>query len=328
MLRRLGLFRLKSDSPKEDMSLWQVLTSGSDDVGGANLYKAKNPKKYIQVKTQTINGGSELITICSDITHFKELEGQSKKMRSIFFSSVAHELRTPLNSIIPLIKMILENMKLEQRVSQYLQIILNSSLHLQNVIEDALDMSRLENNKFSIFKELCDIKDAIKQVCAIMKFQVTEKKLALNVEISEKVPAKIYTDQKRYKQVLFNLLGNAIKFTYSGSLSVSIDFVDNNLISTVKDTGIGMSNEDLTQLFKFFGQISKSKDINRGGMGLGLTISKMILQQLQGTIQVESKTGLGSTFTFKIPIDQIKNAEVPRDQVRRSLVLSNRNEVQ
>ena len=91
-------------------------------------------------------------------------------MRSIFFSSVAHELRTPLNSIIPLIKMILENMKLEQRVSQYLQIILNSSLHLQNVIEDALDMSRLENNKFSIFRELCDIKDAIKEVCAIMKF--------------------------------------------------------------------------------------------------------------------------------------------------------------
>ena len=189
-------------------------------------------------------------------------------------------------------------------------------------------MSRLENNKFSIFRELCDIKDAIKEVCAIMKFQVTEKKLALNVEISEKVPAKIYTDQKRYKQVLFNLLGNAIKFTYSGSLSVSIDLVDNFLVSTVKDTGIGMSNVDLTQLFKFFGQISKSKDINRGGMGLGLTISKMILQQLQGTIQVESKTGLGSTFTFKIPIDQIKNAEVPRDQVRRSLVLSNRNEVQ
>lgn len=89
-------------------------------------------------------------------------------MRSIFFSSVAHELRTPLNSIIPLIKMILENIKLELRVSQYLHIILNSSLHLQNVIEDALDMSRLENNKFFIFKELCDIKDAIKEVCAIM----------------------------------------------------------------------------------------------------------------------------------------------------------------
>ena len=89
-------------------------------------------------------------------------------MRSIFFSSVAHELRTPLNSIIPLIKMILENIELELRVSQYLHIILNSSLHLQNVIEDALDMSRLENNKFSIFKELCDIKDAIKEVCAIM----------------------------------------------------------------------------------------------------------------------------------------------------------------
>lgn len=89
-----------------------------------------------------------------------------------------------------------------------------------------------------------------------------------------------------------------------------------------------MSNEDLTQLFKFFGQISKSKDINRGGMGLGLTISKMIIQQLQGTIQVESQTGQGSTFTFKIPIDEFKYAEVPKNQRRTSFVLSNRTEEQ
>jgi signal transduction histidine kinase len=93
-------------------------------------------------------------------------------MRAIFFSSVAHELRTPLNSIIPMIKMMLENMasSLDARAQNYLRIILNSALHLQNVIEDALDMSRLENNKFSIFREFFDLRNAVDSVCSIMKF--------------------------------------------------------------------------------------------------------------------------------------------------------------
>ena len=91
-------------------------------------------------------------------------------MRALFFSSVAHELRTPLNSIIPIIRMMLDSMELEPRVVNYLNIILNSALHLQNVIEDALDMSRLENNKFSIFKEVFDLHMAVQEVCDIMRF--------------------------------------------------------------------------------------------------------------------------------------------------------------
>jgi signal transduction histidine kinase len=99
-----------------------------------------------------INGGSQIIAICSDITRIKELEEISQKMRGMFFSSIAHELRTPLNSIIPMIQMILNNFlsSIDERVKKYLNTILNSSLHLQNVIEDALDMSRIENNKFII----------------------------------------------------------------------------------------------------------------------------------------------------------------------------------
>jgi signal transduction histidine kinase len=113
-----------------------------------------------------IQGGSQIIAICSDITRIKELEETSQKMRAMFFSSIAHELRTPLNSIIPMIKMILSNFlsSIDDRVSNFLKIILNSSLHLQNVIEDALDMSRIENNKFTIFKEIFDIEEAVKEV--------------------------------------------------------------------------------------------------------------------------------------------------------------------
>lgn len=115
------------------------------------LFKSKNPRRYIQVNTSVINGGSKIIAICSDITKIKLAQKQIEKIRSTFFSQVAHELRTPLNSIIPILKMILDKIGLEgfaNKTRDLLKVVLNSSLHLQNVIEDALDLSRLENNKF------------------------------------------------------------------------------------------------------------------------------------------------------------------------------------
>lgn len=112
------------------------------------------------------------MAICSDITRIKEIEQQSYKMRSMFFSSVAHELRTPLNSIIPILRMVLSNPNLSPELRQYIQIVLNSALHLQNVIEDALDMSRIENNKFAVHKEMFDLNLAINEVVEIMNFQL------------------------------------------------------------------------------------------------------------------------------------------------------------
>ena len=111
-------------------------------------------------------------------------------MRAMFFSSIAHELRTPLNSIIPMVRMILTNFlsSIDGRVKNYLNIILNSSLHLQNVIEDALDMSRIENNKFQILKEYFDIRTAIQEVASIMEFQTTQKGLSLNILVDNVVP--------------------------------------------------------------------------------------------------------------------------------------------
>lgn len=155
-----------------------------------SVFKSRNPKKYIQVKTTLINNGTQIIAICSDITKIKEIEKQSQKMRDIFFSSVAHELRTPLNSIIPILRMILESMahRIDEGINKYLNVILNSSIHLQNVIEDALDMSRIENHHFTIFKEFFTVKEVIEEVCSIMRFQVEQKGINLYYDISERVP--------------------------------------------------------------------------------------------------------------------------------------------
>lgn len=126
------------------------------------------------------------------------------------------------------------------------------------------------------------------------------------MKIGESVPIKIYSDMKRFKQILFNLMGNAIKFTFKGKVTVNINFDErtNNLVTDVEDTGVGIKPEDLLKLFRFFGTLSKTKDINRGGMGLGLTISKMIVKQLGGEISVSSKPNVGSKFSFSLPIDQ------------------------
>lgn len=111
--------------------------------------------------------------------------------------------------------------------------------------------------------------------------------------------------------MLFNLLGNAVKFTFAGAVTLRVDFVRETLQVQVEDTGIGIQREDLSKLFQFFGKISKTKDINKGGMGLGLTISKMILQQLGGEIRVSSVFGKGSIFAFALPVDGHEMGVVP-----------------
>jgi signal transduction histidine kinase len=125
-----------------------------------------------------------------------------QKVRSNFFSSVAHELRTPLNSIIPLLRMILdiygEGLS-SAHAKELIRVVLNSALHLQNVIEDALDVSRLENNKFQLFKDHFSITDAVKDVCEIMEFQFRQKKLQLILNIKDRVPKTVFSDVKRFK---------------------------------------------------------------------------------------------------------------------------------
>jgi signal transduction histidine kinase len=174
------------------------------------------------------------------------------------------------------------------------------------VIEDALDLTRFENNKFTVFRELFSIRAALEEVRDVMHFTLEQKDISLRLQIDPSVPPVIYSDQKRIKQVLFNLIGNAAKFTYNGAITVAMRFeaVAKRLVVNVRDTGIGMTEGDLAKLFRFFGQADSSKDINRNGMGLGLTISKMIVQSLGGVIDVKSTPGKGSDFFFSISLEE------------------------
>ena len=152
------------------------------------VFKTKAPREYYLVKASRINKSENTIIIISNITKIKELERTSKKIRAIFFSSVAHELRTPLNSILPITKQLLDRHQDDPKSSLYLQIVLNSAHHLSNLIEDALDMSRIENNKFEVFRTPFKVRDTLKEVQQIMEFQCNQKGVELHLSIDQQVP--------------------------------------------------------------------------------------------------------------------------------------------
>lgn len=139
----------------------------------------------------------------------------------MFFSSITHELRTPLNTIIPMSQNLAQYIS-DSKGQIYLKIIINAALHLQNMIEDTLDLSRIENHKFELNFDYFDVRSIIRDVADIMRFQIEQKKLNLYTIISPSVPLTIFSDAKRFKQVLFNLLGNAAKFTLKGYIKVNV----------------------------------------------------------------------------------------------------------
>lgn len=145
------------------------------------IFKRSSPLSYLQVKTSLINEGTQVLVICTDFTKIKSIEEHGQRVRAVFFSSVAHELRTPLNSIIPILKMVIKDLAGTIKSSNLLKIVLNSSIHLSNVIEDALDISRLENNNFKLFIDMFKLRETIDEVCEIMAFQIDQKNLKLNL---------------------------------------------------------------------------------------------------------------------------------------------------
>lgn len=244
---------------KQRQNLWQYIQSENFERASdqdLNIFKSKDTKRYMQVKTSPIMESSQVLVFCVDITRVKEIEllTQGQKLRSTFFSSVAHELRTPLNSIIPLVRLILVLLTAGpspplDRIKVNLGLVLNSALHLESLVEDALDMSRIENNKFTLNPHLFDIRKAINEVCDIMRFQLEQKGLYLRVNVEEGVPRELMADSKRVKQVLFNLIGNAVKFTFRGGVCVRVGRNDRGIGFEVEDTGVGIKQEDLSRLF-------------------------------------------------------------------------------
>ncbi len=232
----------------------------------------------------------------------KELAEESKKMKENFLANMSHELRTPINGIMGITHLLKGTMMNEQQTNM-LELIETSSKSLLGVINDVLDLSKIEAGKFAIVRGNTDVRQLVRAVSDLLGFRATEKHLSLVVEISDKVPQFIYADSLRLNQILMNLVGNALKFTEKGMVKVLVKLEEAKndkvkLSFRVEDSGIGIPEDKLKTIFDSYNQVQNSGTRNYGGTGLGLTIVKRLSDLKGGTLDVESEQGRGSTFTF------------------------------
>ena len=285
-----------------DGHLWGVIVVEQNFVARG---WTENEKEFVAMTASTIAG-----VIMRDIYTMKLKDAlhratEASKAKSEFLSNMSHEMRTPLNAITGMTA-IGRNAKDIDRKDYALDKIEGASTHLLGVINDILDMSKIEANMLELSPVEFNFEKMLQKVVAVINFRVEEKHQKLVVHIDRKIPQTLVTDDQRLAQVVANLLSNAVKFTpENGSIILNADYIGEEdgmctVQVSVKDTGIGINEEQQKRLFSSFQQAESSTTRKYGGTGLGLAISKSIVEMMGGSIWVQSEPGKGSVFTFMV----------------------------
>lgn len=247
---------------------------------------------------------------------------QSEQFKQQFLANMSHEIRTPMNSIIGMANL-LTHSELDDLQKKYLNIIRKSSENLLVIINDILDLSKIEAGKMEFEKINFLLSDVIEMVFHSLHYQAEDKQLLLTFSIDEQLPKALKGDPVRLNQILVNLTGNAIKFTEKGSVTISAKLLsesDRNVIVdfAVTDTGIGIPEDKLNTIFESFSQASSDTTRKFGGTGLGLTISKQLIELQGGSIYVHSRYGAGTTFAFKLSYEIGSAEEIGKKMLNES----------
>lgn len=264
--------------------------------------------------------------------HLRELNFQlekASKAKSEFLANMSHEIRTPLNVLLGMGDLLEETPLIEEQ-KHYLDISKKAGQNLLNIVNDILDISKIEAGSVTLEKTEVDVAELVREVYEMFKLKAEEKKLALNLEIDEKV-RKIYLgDPTRIRQIISNLVSNAVKFTSVGE--INIKFGPNtdtsrpgNLLFLVSDTGPGIPDNNLAQLFQPFTQADSSITRKFGGTGLGLSICKRLTKMMNGDIQVKSEVNKGSTFSFTLDLPAVKTSEPVADELTLTKIRLKKN---
>lgn len=267
---------------------------------------------------EALEAQEELISIKDELVKVNEKKSQ-------FLANMSHEIRTPLNGIIGITDIILEKNNLDRYVYENLKIIQSSSNSLRDIINDILDFTKIQAGKFDINNKLFSLKILVEDIQNLYNPLCKQKDIGLNIIIDESIEDTLIGDELRIKQILSNIIGNAIKFTKEGSVTLKVSANINKNISNLKfdviDTGIGMRENIQNSLFKEFtqGELSNTKEFK--GTGLGLVISKSLVELMNGKIEFMSLENIGTTFTIKLNLEYIKDKKIHRIQNYRNIKL-------
>jgi signal transduction histidine kinase len=250
-----------------------------------------------------------------ELEEAKEKAEESDKLKSAFLANMSHEIRTPMNGIMGFSQVLLESDFSQEKQNKFLKIIYSRSRHLLQIINDIVDISKIEANQFTVHPEkfcLNDILHELYETYQTDKTSYGKEHLEIKLEKGlNKRQSYIISDLKRVRQILTNLISNALKFTEKGSVKFGYTLRDDQtLLFYVTDTGIGISQENMKYIFERFRQLDDSSNRLHEGTGLGLTISKNLAELLGGSLWIESTEGKGSTFYFTIPYNTTKTKKM------------------
>jgi len=240
----------------------------------------------------------------------KEAAECANRAKSEFLANMSHELRTPMTSILGYSELLEMDLSEEERRG-YLAVIQRNGQVLLQLLNDILDLSRVEAGRLSVVRQACEPRHVVDDVASLLQLRAQEKQLSLTAECCPPLPASIHTDPIRLRQILVNLVGNAIKFTPAGGVRLRLSFrpgLPAQLSFAVADTGIGIDPTTLASLFQPFTQADTSNTRRYGGSGLGLAISQRLASLIGGRITVVSQPGQGSTFTLTLDLDPADEA--------------------
>jgi signal transduction histidine kinase/DNA-binding response OmpR family regulator len=264
-----------------------------------------------QVATRT----RELSLLNQEITVALDRAEAANRAKSSFLANMSHEIRTPMTAILGYSDMLLEPMRTPSDRYDCLQVIRRNAKHLMELINDILDLSKIEAEKMTVEKIPVELPSLLSEIASMIRPRAIDKKLGFGIRFDGLVPRVIQSDPLRLKQVLMNLIGNALKFTHAGAVSLVVscpppepDVTRRRLRLAITDTGIGMSEEQAASLFQPFAQADDSTSRKYGGTGLGLVISRRLARLMGGDIAVSSNLGSGSTFTMEIDAGEIGDA--------------------